>query len=151
MTVMENVLLGPLKVQGRKREEAEKMAETLLERVGLLEKKSSFPRQLSGGQKQRVAIVRALMMQPEIMLFDEVTAALDPEMVREVLDVMLELAKGGMTMVIVTHEMQFARAIADRVIFMDAGEIVESGEPEEFFTKPKTERLQRFLNIFTFE
>lgn len=151
MTVMENVLLGPLKVQGRKREEAEKMAETLLERVGLLEKKSSFPRQLSGGQKQRVAIVRALMMQPEIMLFDEVTAALDPEMVREVLDVMLELAKGGMTMVIVTHEMQFARAIADRVIFMDAGEIVESGGPEEFFTKPKTERLQRFLNIFTFE
>lgn len=151
MTVMENVLLGPLKVQGRKREEAEKMAETLLERVGLLEKKSSFPRQLSGGQKQRVAIVRALMMQPEIMLFDEVTAALDPEMVREVLDVMLELAKGGMTMVIVTHEMQFARAIADRVIFMDAGEIVESGEPEEFFTKPKTERFQRFLNIFTFE
>lgn len=151
MTVMENVLLGPLKVQERKREEAEKMAETLLERVGLLEKKSSFPRQLSGGQKQRVAIVRALMMQPEIMLFDEVTAALDPEMVREVLDVMLELAKGGMTMVIVTHEMQFARAIADRVIFMDAGEIVESGEPEEFFTKPKTERLQRFLNIFTFE
>ena len=151
MTVMENVLLGPLKVQELKREEAEKMAETLLERVGLLEKKSSFPRQLSGGQKQRVAIVRALMMQPEIMLFDEVTAALDPEMVREVLDVMLELAKGGMTMVIVTHEMQFARAIADRVIFMDAGEIVESGEPEEFFTKPKTERLQRFLNIFTFE
>ena len=151
MTVMENVLLGPLKVQGRKREEAEKRAETLLERVGLLEKKSSFPRQLSGGQKQRAAIVRALMMQPEIMLFDEVTAALDPEMVREVLDVMLELAKGGMTMVIVTHEMQFARAIADRVIFMDGGEIVESGEPEEFFTKPKTERLQRFLNIFTFE
>lgn len=151
MTVMENVLLGPLKVQGRKREEAEKMAETLLERVGLLEKKSSFPRQLSGVQKQRAAIVRALMMQPEIMLFDEVTAALDPEMVREVLDVMLELAKGGMTMVIVTHEMQFARAIADRVIFMDGGEIVESGEPEEFFTKPKTERLQRFLNIFTFE
>lgn len=151
MTVMENVLLGPLKVQGRKREEAEKMAETLLERVGLLEKKSSFPRQLSGGQKQRAAIVRALMMQPEIMLFDEVTAALDPEMVREVLDVMLELAKGGMTMVIVTHEMQFARAIADHVIFMDGGEIVESGEPEEFFTKPKTERLQRFLNIFTFE
>ncbi|WP_085832657.1 amino acid ABC transporter ATP-binding protein [Clostridium merdae] len=151
MTVMENVLLGPLKVQGRKREEAEKMAESMLERVGLLEKKSSFPRQLSGGQKQRVAIVRALMMQPEIMLFDEVTAALDPEMVREVLDVMLELAKGGMTMVIVTHEMQFARAIADRVVFMDRGEIVESGEPEEFFTKPETERLQRFLNIFTFE
>lgn len=151
MTVMENVLLGPLKVQGRKREEAEKMAESMLERVGLLEKKSSFPRQLSGGQKQRVAIVRALMMQPEIMLFDEVTAALDPEMVREVLDVMLELAKGGMTMVIVTHEMQFARAIADRVVFMDRGEIVEAGEPEEFFTKPETERLQRFLNIFTFE
>ncbi|WP_283610030.1 amino acid ABC transporter ATP-binding protein [Faecalispora anaeroviscerum] len=151
MTVLDNILLGPLKVQGRQKEEAVKMAETLLERVGLLEKKSSYPRQLSGGQKQRVAIVRALMMQPEIMLFDEVTAALDPEMVREVLDVMLELAKGGMTMVIVTHEMQFARAIADRVVFMDGGEIVESGEPEEFFTKPKTERLQRFLNIFTFE
>ncbi|WP_101698200.1 amino acid ABC transporter ATP-binding protein [Clostridium minihomine] len=151
MTVMDNVLLGPLKVQGRQKEEAKQMAEKLLERVGLLDKINSYPRQLSGGQKQRVAIVRALMMQPEIMLFDEVTAALDPEMVREVLDVMLELAKGGMTMVIVTHEMQFARAIADRVIFMDGGEIVESGEPEAFFTRPKTERLQRFLNIFTFE
>lgn len=151
MTVMQNVLLGPLKVQGRQKAEAEKMAETLLERVGLLEKKDSFPRQLSGGQKQRVAIVRALMMQPEIMLFDEVTAALDPEMVREVLDVMLELAKGGMTMVIVTHEMQFARATADRVVFMDGGEIVESGDPEELFTRPQTERLQQFLNIFTFQ
>lgn len=151
MTVMDNVLLGPLKVQGRQKEEARQMAEKLLDRVGLLDKTQSYPRQLSGGQKQRVAIVRALMMQPEIMLFDEVTAALDPEMVREVLDVMLELAKGGMTMVIVTHEMQFARAIAHRVIFMDGGEIVESGEPEEFFTQPKTERLQRFLNIFTFE
>ena len=151
MTVMDNVLLGPLKVQGRQKEEAKQMAEKLLERVGLLDKINSYPRQLSGGQKQRVAIVRALMMQPDIMLFDEVTAALDPEMVREVLDVMLELAKGGMTMVIVTHEMQFARAIADRVVFMDGGEIVESGEPEAFFTRPKTERLQRFLNIFTFE
>lgn len=151
MTVLQNVLLGPLKVQGRQKAEAEQMAESLLERVGLLEKKDSFPRQLSGGQKQRVAIVRALMMQPEIMLFDEVTAALDPEMVREVLDVMLELAKGGMTMVIVTHEMQFARAIADRVIFMDSGEIMESGDPEELFTRPQTERLQQFLNIFTFQ
>ena len=151
MSVLENVLLGPLKVQGRKREEAAEMAKKLLDRVGLLEKVDSYPRQLSGGQKQRVAIVRALMMQPEIMLFDEITAALDPEMVREVLDVVLELAKGGMTMLIVTHEMQFAKAIADRVIFMDSGEIVEAGAPEEFFTQPKTERLQKFLNIFTFE
>ena len=151
MSVLENVLLGPLKVQGRKREEAAEMAKKLLDRVGLLTKVDSYPRQLSGGQKQRVAIVRALMMQPEIMLFDEITAALDPEMVREVLDVVLELAKGGMTMLIVTHEMQFAKAIADRVIFMDSGEIVEAGAPEEFFTQPKTERLQKFLNIFTFE
>lgn len=151
MTVLDNVLLGPMKVQGRQREEATEMAKKLLDRVGLIEKVDSYPRQLSGGQKQRVAIVRALMMQPEIMLFDEVTAALDPEMVREVLDVVLELAKGGMTMVIVTHEMQFAKAIADRVIFMDSGEIIEAGAPEEFFTQPKTERLKKFLNIFTFE
>ncbi|QOX65285.1 amino acid ABC transporter ATP-binding protein [Anoxybacterium hadale] len=151
MTVFENILLGPLKVQGRTREEAGLAGEKLLERVGLLEKKNAYPRQLSGGQKQRVAIVRALMMEPEIMLFDEVTAALDPEMVREVLDVILELAKGGMTMLIVTHEMQFARAIADRILFLDEGQIVESAAPEDFFGHPETERAQRFLNIFQFE
>lgn len=151
MTVIDNILLGPMKVQKRIKKEAEKEAESLLERVGLLDKKDAYPRQLSGGQKQRVAIVRALMMKPEIMLFDEVTAALDPEMVREVLDVMLELAKGGSTMVIVTHEMQFAGAVADRVIFLDGGEILETGTPEQFFDQPQTERAQRFLNTFTFE
>lgn len=151
MTVFENILLGPLKVQGRTREDAGIAGEKLLERVGLLEKRDAYPRQLSGGQKQRVAIVRALMMEPEIMLFDEVTAALDPEMVREVLDVILELARGGMTMLIVTHEMQFARAIADRILFLDEGQIVESAAPEDFFGHPETERAQRFLNIFQFE
>lgn len=150
MTVIDNVLLGPTKVQGRNKQEAAEAAKKLLERVGLLDKTNSYPRQLSGGQKQRVAIVRALMMEPEMMLFDEITAALDPEMVREVLDVVLELAKGGMTMFIVTHEMQFARAIADRIVFIDSGEIVESGNPEEFFTQPKTERARKFLNIFNF-
>lgn len=150
MTVLDNVILGPLKVQERSRREAVAAAEKLLERVGLLDKINSYPRQLSGGQKQRVAIVRALIMDPEIMLFDEVTAALDPEMVREVLDVVLELAKGGMTMVIVTHEMEFARAIADKVVFIDGGEIVEAGTPEAFFTQPKTERARKFLNIFHF-
>ncbi len=151
MTVIDNILLGPLKAQKRNRAEAEKEAEVLLDRIGLLDKKNSYPRQLSGGQKQRVAIVRALMMKPEIMLFDEVTAALDPEMVREVLDVMLELAKNGSTMVIVTHEMEFAKAVADRVVFLDRGEIVEMDSPQEFFTAPKTERAQKFLNTFTFE
>ncbi len=151
MTVLDNILLGPTKVQKRSRADAEKDAESLLERVGLLDKKDVYPRQLSGGQKQRVAIVRALIMKPEIMLFDEVTAALDPEMVREVLDVMLELAKGGSTMVIVTHEMQFARAVADQVVFLDGGDIVEMDDPETFFVCPKTERAQRFLNTFTFE
>ncbi len=150
MTVIDNVLLGPTKVQGRNRQEAAEAAKKLLERVGLLDKTNSYPRQLSGGQKQRVAIVRALMMEPEMMLFDEITAALDPEMVREVLDVVLELAKGGMTMFIVTHEMQFARAIADRIVFIDSGEIVEAGNPEEFFTQPKTERARKFLNIFNY-
>lgn len=127
------------------------MAVSLLKRVGLEEKKDSYPRQLSGGQKQRVAIVRSLCMNPEIMLFDEVTAALDPEMVREVLDVMLELAKQGMTMAIVTHEMQFAKAVADRVIFIDEGRIVEQSTPKEFFEHPQTERAQKFLNMFNFE
>ena len=151
MTVMDNILLGPMKVQKRNRKEAEADACQLLERVGLLDKKDAYPRQLSGGQKQRVAIVRALIMKPEIMLFDEVTAALDPEMVREVLDVMMELAGSGSTMMIVTHEMQFARAAADRVIFLDGGEIVETGTPDAFFDSPKTGRAQRFLNTFTFE
>ena len=151
MTVLENILLGPLKVQKRNRTEALDEAAALLERVGLSEKKNAFPRQLSGGQKQRAAIVRALVMNPEVMLFDEVTAALDPEMVREVLDVMLGLAKSGMTMMIVTHEMQFARAVADRIIFMDSGEIVEENTPEAFFTSPRTERAKKFLNIFEFE
>lgn len=151
MTILENILLGPLKVQKRERAEAQQQAETLLDRVGLLHRKDSYPRELSGGQKQRVAIVRALCMKPQLMLFDEVTAALDPEMVREVLDVMLELAKQGMTMAIVTHEMEFARAVADRIIFIDEGKITEISTPEEFFTHPKTERAQRFLNIFHFE
>lgn len=150
MTVMDNILLGPTKVQKRDKKEAAQEAEKLLERVGLLDKKDVFPRQLSGGQKQRVAIVRALIMKPEVMLFDEVTAALDPEMVREVLDVMLELAREGSTMAIVTHEMQFARAVADRVIFLDGGDIIEEDTPEHFFTQPKTERAQRFLNTFVF-
>jgi polar amino acid transport system ATP-binding protein len=151
MTALDNILLGPLRVQKRSRQEATEAACALLKRVGLYEKRDSFPRQLSGGQKQRTAIIRALVMDPEVMLFDEVTAALDPEMVREVLDVMLGLADSGMTMVIVTHEMQFARAVADRVIFMDEGEIVEAAPPEDFFTNPATERARRFLNIFQFE
>jgi polar amino acid transport system ATP-binding protein len=151
MTVMDNILLGPTKAQKRDKKEVMQEAEKLLERVGLLDKKDVYPRQLSGGQKQRVAIVRALIMKPEIMLFDEVTAALDPEMVREVLDVMLELARDGSTMAIVTHEMQFARAVADRVIFLDGGEIVEEDTPDQFFEHPKTDRAQKFLNTFIFE
>ena len=150
MTVIENILLGPLKVQKRDKNEALDQAEQLLERVGLLDRKDSYPRQLSGGQKQRIAIVRALCMNPEIILFDEVTASLDPEMVREVLDVILGLAKQGMTMVIVTHEMGFAKSVADRIIFMDNGEICEESNPEEFFTNPKTERAKHFLNIFQY-
>ncbi len=151
MTVLQNLTLGPVKVQKRSREEAAETARKLLARVGLAEKENAFPRELSGGQKQRAAIVRALILNPEIILFDEVTAALDPEMVREVLDVILELAKSGSTMVIVTHEMQFARAVADRVVFIDGGEIVETSPPEEFFTNPKTERARKFLNMFQFD
>jgi polar amino acid transport system ATP-binding protein len=151
MTVIGNILLGPLQVQKRSVEEATEQAIGLLERVGLADRKGDFPRQLSGGQKQRIAIVRALCMNPEIMLFDEVTASLDPEMVREVLDVMLGLAKGGMTMLIVTHEMEFAKAVADRVIFMDGGVIAEEGPAKEFFRQPKTDRAGRFLNTFYFE
>jgi polar amino acid transport system ATP-binding protein len=150
MTVIENILLGPLKVQKREKAEALAQAEKLLERVGLLDRKDSYPRQLSGGQKQRIAIVRALCMNPEIILFDEVTASLDPEVVREVLDVILGLAKQGMTMVIVTHEMGFARLVADRVVFIDEGKICETSKPDEFFTNPKTERAQHFLNIFQY-
>lgn len=150
MTVLDNILLGPMKAQKRKKAEVVIEANRLLERIGLLDKKDQFPRQLSGGQKQRVAIVRALIMEPEIMLFDEVTAALDPEMIREVLDVMLELAESGSTMIIVTHEMQFAEAVADRIVFMDKGEIVEMDTPENFFHHTRTDRAKKFLNIFTF-
>lgn len=150
-TVLGNVIMAPTLVAKRSKEEAIKEAHTLLDRVGLWDKRDAYPRQLSGGQKQRVAIVRALMMHPEVMLFDEVTAALDPEMVREVLDVMLELADQGLTMVIVTHEMSFARAIADRIIFMDQGNVVEENTPDAFFTSPESERAQQFLQTFSFD
>lgn len=151
MTIMDNLLLAPRKVQKRKKEEVRIEAEQLLERVDLLEKKDQYPRQLSGGQKQRAAIARALLMHPEVLLLDEITAALDPEMVREVLQVVLELAKSGMTMVIVTHEMEFARAVADRVVFIDKGVIVEEGSPKDFFEHPRTERANQFLNSFHYE
>lgn len=151
-TVLQNIVLAPCKVQKRVKGEVEQEALQLLEKVGLADKKDSYPRQLSGGQKQRVAIVRALCMHPDILLFDEVTAALDPEMVREVLDTMLELAKSGSTMLIVTHEMSFARAVADRVLFLDGGELVEeSMKPREFFENPGTERARRFLQTFEYE
>ena len=145
LSVIDNILLGPLKVQKRDRAEAEKQADELLKRVGLYERKNAYPRELSGGQKQRIAIVRSLCMNPEIILFDEVTAALDPEMVREVLDVILGLAKDGMTMLIVTHEMSFARAISNRIIFMADGYIVEEGTPEQIFERPAQERTRQFL------
>ena len=151
LTILQNVTLAPIKVKKRNRREVEKEALELLECVGLRSKKDDYPRQLSGGQKQRVAIVRALIMHPEVLLLDEITAALDPEMVREVLDVVLDLAKEGRTMVIVTHEMQFAKAVADRVIFLEGGKIVEEGEPKKLFEKPETDRLQRFLQTFTYE
>jgi len=151
LTVLQNILLAPEKVQKRRKDEVEAEARALLARVGLSDKAESYPRQLSGGQKQRVAIVRALCMHPDILLFDEVTAALDPEMVREVLDVMLDLAKQGRTMVIVTHEMQFARAVADRVVFIDGGKILEDAPPDVFFTAPKTDRAKQFLNMFSFD
>lgn len=151
LKVLDNITLAPLKVQKRNRQEAEAEAKELLARVGLEDKADSYPRELSGGQKQRVAIVRALIMHPEVMLFDEVTAALDPEMVREVLDVILGLAEQGKTMIIVTHEMQFARAVADKVIFLDEGVIKEEGDPDQFFDHPKTERAKEFLRTFTFE
>ncbi len=151
-TVLQNITLAPIKVQKRDKKDAEKEALELLKKVGLEDRGNDYPRQLSGGQKQRVAIVRALCMHPEILLLDEITAALDPEMVREVLDVVLNLAKAGSTMLIVTHEMAFARAIADRVIFLENGVIVEeSANPEEFFEKPETERAAKFLKTFEFE
>lgn len=151
MTVLDNLILGPTKMQKQTKQQAIEAAEKLLSRVGLLDKKNAYPRELSGGQKQRVAIVRALILEPEIILFDEVTAALDPEMVREVLDVMLELAKGGSTMLIVTHEMQFAKAVADKIVFIDEGRIIESASPDVFFTSPQTERAKKFLNMFEFK
>ncbi len=148
--ILDNITLAPVKVQRRAKEDARTQAEQLLRRVGLWEKRKAYPRELSGGQKQRVAIVRALCMNPEIMLFDEVTAALDPEMVREVLDVMLELAQGGMTMLIVTHEMGFARAVADRIVFLDEGKILENLPAETFFNNPSTQRAKDFLQTFEF-
>ena len=153
LTVMKNLLLGPKHAHEMNfnMDEVQKEAEAWIDRVGLADKKNAYPRQLSGGQKQRVAIVRMLCMHPEVMLFDEVTAALDPEMVREVLDVMMDLANDKKTMLIVTHQMQFARAVADKIVFMDAGEIVEISTPEEFWTNPKTERAKKFLSNFEFE
>ena len=145
MTIIGNMTIAPIKLLGMSRGEAEKTAMTLLERVGLSDRADAYPSQLSGGQKQRIAIVRALCMNPDVMLFDEPTSALDPEMVGEVLDVMKSLARDGMTMVVVTHEMGFAREVGDRVIFMDEGRLVEQGTPEEIFTNPKSPRLQSFL------
>ena len=151
LNILDNVMLSPVRVQKRGKKEAKEEALSLLSRVGLRDKAESFPRQLSGGQKQRVAIVRALCMHPEILLFDEVTAALDPEMVREVLDVILRLADQGKTMPIVTHEMQFARAVADRILLLDGGIIKEEGTPKQFFDSPKTDRAKAFLKSFTYE
>lgn len=145
MNVIDNILLGPTKVQHINRQQAEQQADKLLERVGLLDRKTAYPRELSGGQKQRIAIVRALCMNPEVILLDEITAALDPEMVREVLDVVLELAQDGMSMLIVTHEMNFAAKVADRIVFMDKGTIIEQASPEQFFRQPQTERAKTFL------
>lgn len=150
MNVIDNILLGPLKAQKRQRAEVEQLADQLLQRVGLLDRKYDYPSNLSGGQKQRIAIVRALVMQPKVILLDEITAALDPEMVREVLDVVLKLAQEGMTMLIVTHEMGFARKVADRIIFMDKGQIIEQSTPEDFFKHPQTERAKTFLNILNY-
>jgi len=145
-TILENITLAPIKVLKKSKEEAEARAMELLEKVGLAAKANAYPSQLSGGQKQRIAIVRALAMDPEVMLFDEPTSALDPEMVGEVLELMKELARDGMTMVVVTHEMGFAREVATRVIFMESGEVREQGSPEEFFGNPKDERLKEFLS-----
>ncbi|MBP2240796.1 polar amino acid transport system ATP-binding protein [Cytobacillus eiseniae] len=145
MTVLGNLIYAPMKVKGQTKQEAEKLGLELLAKVGLSDKANEYPKRLSGGQKQRVAIARALAMQPEVMLFDEPTSALDPEMVKEVLDVMKSLAHTGMTMAIVTHEMGFAREVADRVLFLDGGKLVEDAPPQEFFTKPKSGRARDFL------
>jgi glutamate transport system ATP-binding protein len=144
-TILDNVTLGPLKVRGQKREDAERRAKELLDRVGVGHQAAKYPAQLSGGQQQRVAIARALAMEPKVMLFDEPTSALDPEMIAEVLDVMVELAQGGMTMIVVTHEMGFARTAANRVVFMADGQVVEENTPEQFFTNPQSPRAQDFL------
>lgn len=146
MTVLENITMAPMLIRKMSKQEAEELAFELLQKVGLREKAYNYPQQLSGGQQQRVAIARALAMKPKVMLFDEPTSALDPEMVKEVLDVMKQLANEGMTMVVVTHEMGFAREVADRVIFMDGGVIVEEGPPEEVFGHPKHERTKAFLS-----
>ena len=146
LSIMENITVGPMRVKGMSKEAAEAKAYELLDRVGLREKAASYPRELSGGQKQRIAIVRALAMEPDVMLFDEPTSALDPEMVGEVLDVMKALAKEGMTMVIVTHEMGFAKEVGDRVLFIDEGVILEEGTPEEIFNDPRNPRTQEFLS-----
>ena len=145
-TIRENITLAPVTLKKRTKEEADKRADELLERVGLADKANAYPEQLSGGQKQRIAIVRSLAMDPEVMLFDEPTSALDPEMVGEVLDLMKQLAREGMTMVVVTHEMGFAREVGTRVVFIDEGKIKEQAEPEEFFSNPKDERLKEFLS-----
>jgi glutamate transport system ATP-binding protein len=146
LTILENVTLGPVKVRGQSRAEAEERARVLLDRVGVGSQADKLPAQLSGGQQQRVAIARALAMEPQVMLFDEPTSALDPEMIKEVLDVMVDLAQQGMTMVVVTHEMGFARTAADRIVFMADGAIVEDNTPEEFFTRPRSERARDFLS-----
>ena len=146
LSVLDNLTLGPIKARGMSRADAEERAMTYLERVRIPEQAGKRPSQLSGGQQQRVAIARSLCMEPKAMLFDEPTSALDPEMISEVLDVMVELAEEGMTMIVVTHEMGFARKVADQMVFMDAGEIVETGPPEQFFSAPKSRRCQRFLN-----
>jgi ABC-type polar amino acid transport system ATPase subunit len=146
MTALQNITLAPIKVKKKTREAAGKKAMELLARVGIPEKADSFPANLSGGQQQRVAIARALAMEPEVMMFDEPTSALDPEMIKEVLDVMINLAKGGMTMVVVSHEMGFAREVADEILFMDEGKIIERGTGEEFFKNPKSERTKDFLS-----
>ena len=144
-TILENVTLGPIKVRGKKKAEAQQRGRELLARVGIEEQAEKYPAQLSGGQQQRVAIARALAMEPKVMLFDEPTSALDPEMIKEVLDVMVDLAKGGMTMIVVTHEMGFARTAGDRVVFMSDGAIVEENDPESFFTNRQSDRAKDFL------
>ncbi|WP_017410677.1 amino acid ABC transporter ATP-binding protein [Aeromonas hydrophila] len=150
LTVLENVLLGPVQVQKRERQEALLQAEQLLTRIGLWERRHDYPRQLSGGQQQRIAIVRALCMNPQVMLFDEVTAALDPEMVQEVLEVIRDLAGSGMTLLIVTHELAFAQAVADRIVFMDGGHILEQAVPHQFFENPRSQRARQFLAKFSY-